>query len=141
MKNNIKNLSIKLCYPVEIILDNIINSITDIKTDNKTWVNHLFYFNSENKCIAYYDKKNKYFYCNYYTFWSKFYLNNAFNYYTIRYLLNSMVEGHFKLSGVTTGSADWMRPDEVEEHFKLSGVTTITSYELNKEVIEEHYRK
>jgi hypothetical protein len=101
MNKTIKNLSIKLCYPVEGIFNDIVNTITDIKTDNDRWPDSIFYFNNDNY-VAEYDKKNKYFYCHYYIFWLKFELNNSFNYMTIRYLLNGMIEEHFKLKGITT---------------------------------------
>ena len=114
---NIKNLSIKLCYPVEDIFNNIVNSITDIKTDEIKYPDSIFYFNNNN-CIAKYNKKNGYFWCNHNRFWSKFYLNNAFNYYTVRCLLSSIVEEHFKLSGVTTCYPTTIECCAVEKHFK-----------------------
>ena len=123
MKTKIKNLEIKLCYPVEKIFNDIVNSITDIKTDKKGYSNRIFYF-SNDKCIIDYSSKNKYFWCNYDKFWSKFYLNNDFNYQTIQYLLNPMVEEHFKLKEITTNSGSNSFCNKVEEHFKLKEITT-----------------
>ena len=101
MKTNIRNLSIKLCYPVEKIFNNFVNSITDIKTDEIKYPDAIFYFIND-KYIAYYNSKNKYFQCYYDNFWSKFYFNNVFNYMDVSYLLTPMVEEHFKLKGITT---------------------------------------
>ena len=101
MKTKIKNLSIKLCYPVEAIFNNIVNSITDVKTDEVKYPDAIFYLNN-NKKVANYNSKSKHFWCNYDNFWLKFYLNNTFNYYVVNDLLNDMVEEHFKLKGVTT---------------------------------------
>jgi hypothetical protein len=98
---NIKNLQIMLCYPVENIFDGIINSITDIKTDEIEYPDEIFYFYND-KYIASYDQKNKHFWCDYDKFWLKFKLNNTLSYMIIRYLLNGMVEEHFKLKGITT---------------------------------------
>jgi hypothetical protein len=139
MKKDIKNLQIKLCYPVEEIFDCIMNHITDIKTDDVKYPNDIFYFSNE-KYIANYNQKYNSFWCNYYSFWPKFELNNLFNYLTIRNLLNSMIEEHFKLKDITMKYKYTFDNDEIEEHFKLKDITTqqeIINY-LNK--VEKHFK-
>lgn len=133
MRNNIKNIQIKLCYPVEKIFQDIVGGITDAKTHTIkyrgiVYHNTIYHFNSD-KCIAAYDSKTKHFSCDYINFWSKFYLNYSFNYIIIKHFLNSMVEKHFKLKEITIPRIDitkvfkvtadflpcWL---EVENHFK-----------------------
>jgi len=140
VKNNTKYLQIKLCYPVESIFNDVVNQITNSKTDEIKYSNTIFYFCSDNKYVAEYDIKNNIFYCNYNRFWSKFKLNNVFNYYTIRYLLNSMVEEHFKFKGVTTADIRWTLDKEVEEHFKFKGVTTKGFSGVLKNLVKEHFK-
>jgi hypothetical protein len=124
MKNNIKILSIKLCYPIEEIFNNIVNSITDTKTDEIKYPYEIFYFNN-NEYIASYNKKTKYFWCNYRDFWPKFALNNTFDYLTIKYLLNGMIEEHFKLKNISTLRGWSYKSKKMEEHFKLKNITTL----------------
>ena len=139
MKRNIKNLSIKLCYPVETIFMDIVNGITDVKTDEVKYPDTIFYFSNEN-CIANYNSKNKCFWCDYYKFWSKIYLNSKFNYADIRYLLNSMIEEHFKLKGITTLLSPTIPTMVIEEHFKLKGITTTELFNITTCTVEEHFK-
>lgn len=139
MKKNVKNLQIKLCYPVEKIFDNIVNGITSIKTDNVECPDDIFYFDND-KYIASYNQKNKYFWCDYYTFWSKFELNNTFNYSIIRYLFNDMIEEDFKFNSITTNLAIGGYFYEGEEHFKLKGITTLSPSSYSDLLVEEHFK-
>ena len=139
MKTNTKNLIIKLCYPVESIFMDLITQINNITTDEIKYPNIIFYFNNDN-CIAGYNSKNKYFWCNYNKFWSKFELNNSFNYMDVRYLLNPMVEEYFKLKGITTTDLLEAKKDRVEEYFKLKGITTTDLLEAKKDRVEEYFK-
>jgi hypothetical protein len=99
MKNN-EILTFKLCYPIEDIFNNIVNTIANI--DNDKYSNSIYYNDMNNEYVAEYDINNMYFWCNYDRFWSKFELNNKFNYITIQFLLKSLVEKHFKFKIINT---------------------------------------
>ena len=135
-----RNLSIKLCYPVNNIFNNIVGQIDNIKTDNERWPDIIFYFDADNKYICEYNSKNKYFWCTYNRFWSKFYLNNSFNYYVVRYLLNDMVEEYFKLKGITTRNSYSCDDFLLEEYFKLKGITTGKKCSLSFINVEEYFK-
>jgi hypothetical protein len=121
MKKDIKNLQIKLCYPVEKIFNDIVNSITDIKIDNIECPDIIFYFNND-KYVCEYNQNNqidKYFYCEYGSFWSKFILNDSFDYSTVSILLNPMIEKHFKLNDVIAISKVFINKQMEEKYFNL----------------------
>lgn len=116
MRNNIKNLQIKLCYPVEEIFNNIVGNITDIKTDDINRPHAIYYF-SGGEYVAEYNQRIKYFFCENNTFWLKFKLNSSFDFIIISNLLNPMIEEYFKLSDVTTLLASTHNL-LIEEYFK-----------------------
>lgn len=113
----IKNLQIKLCYPVENIFQDVVNTITDIKIDKINYPDKTFYFNND-KLIADYNSKNNDFCCDYANFWLKFKLNDSFSMLIISNLLNSMVKERFELMKIIAYPHYSYCPTKIEEHFK-----------------------
>ena len=69
--------------------------------DFEKYPNSMFWFDSD-ECIFEYDFKNHAFLSNYPKIWENFECHFNGNYNEIQLFMNSMVEEHFKLKGVTT---------------------------------------
>jgi len=97
MKDNIKIVQAKLCYPVEIIASDILKLINN-NSDYSNMI--LYYFN--NKDITKYDKINNEFWFSYNNFLSKFELCGILDQVALSHILINLVENYFKLKGITT---------------------------------------
>lgn len=101
----------------ELVLDRI--DIHNPKIDFEKYPNNIFWFDKNGKYICECDWENRDFWFDYYAVWIVFYKQFGWEYQQTREFLNSQVEEHFKLRGVTTIWASAATSTPVEEHFKL----------------------
>ena len=136
--NKVKNINIKLCYTVEDIFNNVINNITDIKTDNIKYPDKIFYFNN-NKYVAEYNNVDRYIRCDYENFWRLFELKNiSFN--NTRLLIINFFNIYFRLECNRFFTLPYVRKKNIRfgimnAYYAESYINEIENYFNDKEYI------
>ena len=93
----------KVTKPHEVWFKSILNNLTHKTIDKEKYSDSIFFFNN-NKCYFEYNQKYRYFWCDYDKVWSVFGTKYNMNYQQIQVFIKCLMEEHFKLRGLTTGS-------------------------------------